>query len=150
MKYPNTISIAALLLCASLSLPAGAGEPPLARTFKDPDLQWAPCPTVFPAGCEIAVLHGDPARPNADVFFKVPSGYSIPHHWHTSAERMTVVSGRLRVEYDGHAPVALDVGSYAYGPPAAPHAGECLSEDPCILFIAFEAPVDVQTGPVPR
>lgn len=33
------------------------------------------------------------------------------------------------------------------GPAGAPHTGECLSKEPCVLFIAFEGPVDVQTKP---
>lgn len=140
-------ALSTLPLVLVVSLQAGAGETPLARTIQDPALQWGPCPSVFPAGCEIAVLHGDPAQPNADVFFKVAPGYSIPHHWHTSAERMTLVSGRLRVTYDGHEPATLEAGTYAYGPAGAPHTGECLSKEPCVLFIAFEGPVDVQTGP---
>ena len=138
--------LAGLALLAALPTQAGSGETPLALTFNDPALQWGPCPSVFPAGCEIAVLHGNPAEPNADVFFKVAPGYSIPHHWHTSAERMTLVSGQLRLTYDGHDPVTLDVGTYAYGPSGAPHTGECLSKEPCVLFIAFEGPVDVQTA----
>ncbi|HEX9206843.1 MAG TPA: cupin domain-containing protein [Steroidobacteraceae bacterium] len=138
--------VATLAAIASLPCAAGPGDVPLARTSADPALQWGPCPAVFPAGCQIAVLHGDPAAPNADVFFKVAPGYAIPHHWHTSAERMTLVSGRLRVTYDGHDPSVLEVGTYAYGPAGAPHTGECLSTQPCVLFIAFEGPVDVQTG----
>jgi len=140
-------ALSMLPLVLGLSHQAGAGESPLARTIQDPALEWGPCPSVFPAGCEIAVLHGDPAQPNADVFFKVGPGYSIPHHWHTSAERMALVSGRLRVTYDGHEPATLEVGTYAYGPAGAPHTGECLSKEPCVLFIAFEGPVDVQTRP---
>ena len=146
IKTRVATALSTLPLVLGLSHQAGAGETPLARTIKDPALQWGPCPSVFPAGCEIAVLHGDPAQPNADVFFKVGPGYSIPHHWHTSAERMTLVSGQLRVTYDGHDPVTLEVGSYAYGPARAPHTGECLSKEPCVLFIAFEGPVDVQTA----
>lgn len=144
-RFAAALSTLTLFLC--LSHQAGAAEAPLTRTIKDGALQWGPCPSVFPAGCELAVLHGDPAQPNADVFFKVAPGYSIPHHWHTSAERMTLVSGRLRVTYDGHEPATLEVGTYAYGPAGAPHTGECLSKEPCVLFIAFEGPVDVQTKP---
>ncbi|MDX1753335.1 MAG: hypothetical protein R3259_09135 [Salinimicrobium sediminis] len=31
------------------------------RTIDDKDLQWGPCPDFMPNGCEIAILHGDPA-----------------------------------------------------------------------------------------
>ena len=79
-------------------------EVPLVLTPTDPQLKWDPCPSLFPKGCEIAVLHGDPARPNADVFLKVPANYTMPPHWHTSAERMVLVSGKLQVEYRGRGP----------------------------------------------
>lgn len=131
-------------LCAAV-VPAHAQpplEPALARTALDPGLEWGPCPAFFPEGCSIAVLHGDPAQPNADIFFKVPPGYAIPAHWHTSAERMVLVSGRLRVSYEGQDEVVLDAGDYAYGPAERVHEGACDAGESCVLFIAFEAPVD--------
>ena len=133
----------ALTLMLSLSAwQAGAGELALAAQVDDPALEWGPCPEFFPAGCRIAVLHGDPAKPNADVFFQVPGQYDLPKHWHSSAERMVLVTGELDVTYDGQSTVHLKPGMYAYGPPKAPHDGRCVSEAPCTLFIAFEQPVD--------
>ena len=61
----------------------------------------------MPAGCGLAVLHGDPAKPNADVFLKLPANAAIPEHWHTSAERMVLVAGELSVTYKGQAKVVL-------------------------------------------
>lgn len=121
---------------------ASAQEPALAYTFKDPQLQWGPCPPFLPAGCEIAVLHGDPSLPNVDIFFKVPAGSMIPSHTHTSAERMVLVSGQMEVTYEGQPPVTLGVGSYAYGPASKPHTATCAEGAACVLFIAFEAPLD--------
>jgi hypothetical protein len=42
-----------------------------------------PLPEFMPAGCELAVLQGDPGEHNADVFFKLPGGTTAPHQWHT-------------------------------------------------------------------
>ena len=142
--YPTCAAV--LAIAAAFASPAALADAPLAMTMNDPSLNWGPCPSVFPAGCEIAVLHGDPAAPNADVFFKVPPNYAIPHHWHSSAERMVLVSGELHVTYDGHDTDILKPGMYAYGPAAAPHRADCKDAGPCVLFIAFEGPVDVQTG----
>ena len=131
------------LTCSSLVAETTAQERALARTYSDADLQWGPCPDFIPAGCEIAVLHGDPAQENADIFFKVPGGnFTVPHHRHTSAERMVLVAGELHVRYDGQEPVVLKPGTYAYGPAELPHTGICTSSGPCVLFIAFEQPVD--------
>src|SRR5687767_13229936 len=91
---------------ANAAAPSG-GEPALARAAADPDLQWGPCPEGMPEGCGIAVLHGDPAKPNADIFLRVPGGAAIPPHAHSSAERMILVSGELEVKYQGTPPAML-------------------------------------------
>jgi quercetin dioxygenase-like cupin family protein len=117
-------------------------EPALTWTANDGQLEWGPCPPFLPAGCGIAVLHGDPAKDNLDVFFKVPAKSSLPLHWHTSAERMVLVAGELHVTYDGQKTAVLEPGTYAYGPAKRPHEGFCASAVPCVLFIAFESPLD--------
>lgn len=119
-----------------------ADEPAIARTADDATLQWGDCPDFLPAGCSIAVLHGDPAEPNSDILFKVPAKSEIPLHTHTSAERMVLISGELQVTYKGQEPVRLTPGSYAYGPAGREHAGICVSDVSCVLFIAFESALD--------
>jgi quercetin dioxygenase-like cupin family protein len=114
----------------------------LVKTVEDADLKWGPCPPFMPNGCSIAILHGDPSKENLDVFFKVPANSNIPNHWHNSAERMILVSGELEVKYQGEKPRTLKVGSYAYGPAKKPHTAKCGNAGPCILFIAFEEPLD--------
>ena len=137
---------AALAACAKTTATenpaADAAEPALAISAASPDLAWGPCPPNFPAGCEIAALHGDLAGVNADIFLRVPSGYKIPPHRHTSAERMVLVSGELKVTYKGQAAQTLRVGDYAYGPANMPHDAACLSSGSCTLFIAFESAID--------
>ena len=120
---------------------AADSEPPLAIAAAA-DLDWGQCPAGMPEGCQIAVLHGDPARPNADIFLKVPAGSAIAPHWHSSAERMMLVAGSLAVQYQGSAETVLEPGTYAFGPARLPHKADCRSAEPCILFIAFEGPVD--------
>lgn len=117
---------------------------PITRTVASVT-QWGPCPSIFPTGCQIAVLNGDPSKPNADVFLRVPSGYTIPSHSHTSAERMILVEGRLRVRYKGAAAANLTPGEYAYGPAGLPHDARCSGGKSCTLFIAFEGPVDAMS-----
>jgi mannose-6-phosphate isomerase-like protein (cupin superfamily) len=121
---------------------APAQEQALTWTADDPQLKWVPCPPFLPKGCGIAVLHGDPARDNVDVFFRVPAKSIIPLHWHTSAERMVLVAGELHVTYDGQKKAVLKPGTFAYGPAKRPHKGFCASAVSCVLFIAFESPLD--------
>lgn len=146
-KFPRTATSVLLLFCCEMAMAQDAPVATvLAKTFEDASLKWGPCPSFLPDGCSIAVLHGDPAQPNADIFFKVPGKSKIARHWHTSAERMVLVSGELQVTYDGQKPTVLTPGSYAYGPAKLPHEATCASKDPCVLMIAFESPVDAFPG----
>ena len=156
MAYPIISSgrLGAVLFCLAVFVCSFAlaqetkQEQALFFTVDDPALDWGPCPEFLPDGCEIAILNGDPSRENADIFFKVPGNSVIPRHWHTSAERMILISGELHLEYDGQETAILKPGGYAYGPAKLPHQGFCAEGDPCVLFIAFELPIDAM--PVER
>lgn len=121
---------------------ATAGEKALVISHSDNQLQWSPCPDFIPKGCEMAVLQGDPARENLDIFFKVPGDFHIPYHKHTSQERMVLVSGTLEVIYDDHEKATINTGEYAYGPAQLPHSAYCHKGDDCVLYIGFVAPLD--------
>ncbi len=140
MQARNLTSSLVLTTLLATSSAALAQEQALALTAHD--VKWGPCPAFMPKDCALAVLHGDPSKPNADVFLKVPGKSTIPMHTHTSAERMMLVAGELHVTYEGQKMSVLKAGSYAYGPAKKPHKATCASAKPCMLFIAFEGPVD--------
>lgn len=140
MQYALFASLVLVGTCAAAETPAA--EPPLSFTPGDPRLQWGPCPPFMPEGCAIAVLHGDAAKHNADIFFRVPAKASIPPHWHSSPERIVVVAGEVHIGYEGAEKIVLKPGSYAYGPAHRTHTGYCAGETPCVMFVAFELPVD--------
>ena len=144
------IALMGALGACSTAVAQRASEVAFARSASDSTLQWGGCPPIFPAGCQIAVLHGDPAKPNADIFLRVPGGMELANHTHTSAERIILVSGELRVQYQGQTAVTLRAGDYAYGPAGLPHTAKCLSAGPCTLFIAFEQAVDAHPLPMAK
>ena len=55
-----------------------------------------------------------------------------------SRDRLSHIDARLSYG------VLLEPGTYAYGPAGMPHRGTCAAGDQCVLFIAFEGPVDAQ------
>ena len=147
MRHHTGLSMA---FAAALALAGADGlqaqERATAQAVDDAALEWGGCPGFMPEGCRIAVLHGAPSEPDADIFYRVPGGAEIPRHWHSSPERMVLVEGQLRVSYDGQDPVTLEPGVYGYGPAQKPHAATCLSDGPCTLFIAFTKPIDAFEG----
>jgi quercetin dioxygenase-like cupin family protein len=55
---------------------------------------------------------------------------------------MILISGEMEVTYDGEKTQTLKQGTYAYGPANKPHMAKCGDAGPCVLFIAFEKPLD--------
>jgi quercetin dioxygenase-like cupin family protein len=142
MMGRRVFGIGVALLALAPAAAQGGNERPMAINKADKALAWGGCPPIYTGECALAVLQGDPAKPNADVFLKVGGGTVLHNHTHSSAERMILVSGQLRVAYAGAGPATLAPGDYAYGPAGAPHEAICLSREPCVLFIAFETAVD--------
>ncbi len=90
-------------------------------------IAWQPT-NLLPPGVQIAVSEGDPAKPGFfTVRLKVPDGYRFPAHWHSDAERVTVLSGTLYLGLgDGSnkaAAVPLAAGTYSSMPPKTAHFG---------------------------
>lgn len=150
-----SMALASAALAQTSAKPSSASaakDAPVAKSADDKSLPWGPAPAFMPKGTELTVLHGDPSKKNADVLLRVPAGATIPDHTHTSAERMILISGELHVTYAGQtAPLVMKAGGYAYGPAKLAHHATCASSVPCVLFIAFEGPVDaLPTAPVKK
>ena len=61
-------------------------------------MNFGPVPPVLPPGAEFAVLSGDPSkRGHFVVAIRGPQGYTVPPHWHSTDEHVTVLSGRFLV-----------------------------------------------------
>src|SRR6516165_5427131 len=61
-------------------------------------VQWQPAPPILPAGAQITVLEGNPAEKGPVVMrLKFPANCTIPPHWHSRTERLTVLSGTFNV-----------------------------------------------------
>jgi len=103
-------------------------------------LEWLNCPDFLP--CKFAVLHGQLGGDNMDVFLKFPSKAKIPFHTHTSAEHMVMISGEFHTTYQGQEKAILKSGDFAYGPAQLPHDGFCASNIECVMFVAYEKPLD--------
>jgi len=124
------------------AVPPVTGGPAFTWDYNDPSIEWGPCPEFMPDGCELAVIQGNPAENNADVLLKLLPNTTIAEHWHTSTERMVLLAGEFSVDYKGQEPVTLVPGTYAYGPAGLAHEAHCMDDGECVLFIAFEDPVD--------
>jgi ketosteroid isomerase-like protein len=89
-------------------------------------MKWGDAPPSVPAGAKMAVVAGDPSKPEPFTLrLQMPANYRIPAHWHPTDERVTVLSGTLSVgmgkTFDQAALKDLPSGGHAVLPATMPH-----------------------------
>ncbi len=92
---------------------------------KASDIKFHPAPG-FPKGAQIVLLRGDLSKAEPyTIRFKLPDGFVIPAHWHTTDEEVTVLAGTLNVgmgdKVDKSQSTALAAGGYQIVPAMAHH-----------------------------
>jgi ChrR Cupin-like domain len=137
------------LASAALSLTFSAG-PIVAQSthvvVPADKVQWGPAPPALPAGAQIAVLEGNPAEKGAVTLrLRLPANYNIPAHWHSMAERVTVLSGTFHVgmgdKLDRQASQTLEPGGFVLLPAMMHHFG--WTTTPTVVQINLEGPFDI-------
>lgn len=81
-------------------------------------VKWMDAPPFLPKGAKLAVLVGDPSKPEPfTIRLQMPNGYKIPPHTHPTDEHVTVLSGTFRAAmgttWDDKALGDFAPGSYA-------------------------------------
>lgn len=74
-------------------------EAPVAHVLVAPaSLKWGDAPPNLPAGAKLAVVAGDPSKPEPFVIrLQVPAGYKVAPHWHPTAEQVTILAGSAAI-----------------------------------------------------
>jgi quercetin dioxygenase-like cupin family protein len=93
--------------------------------FKANDILFHPAPG-FPKGAQIVLIRGDLSKAEPyTIRFKLPDGFVIPSHWHSTDEELTVLTGTLNVgagdKVDKSQSTALPAGSYQLVPAKVHH-----------------------------
>jgi quercetin dioxygenase-like cupin family protein len=109
-------------------------------------VQFAPGPDVLPPGAQIAVLEGNPAEKGPITLrLRFPANYKIPAHWHSMAERVTVLSGSFFIgagdKFDREATQELAPGGYVSLPAQMRHFAWAAT--PTVVQINLEGPFDI-------
>lgn len=150
--------IVAFLLIA-LSLAAGAvaaeqkqGASTPKQIMLTPDeLLWRPGPAEIP-NSEVAIVEGNPQKAEYFVMrIKLPAGTRIAPHYHEKVERVTVISGgiRLAMGTTQDNPKALPAGSYFAISPKVVHNAWCEGET--VLQVSTRGPWSLKSvGPAEK
>ena len=106
---------------------SGKSDVGMSHSVIMPDaVKWGPAPSFMPPGSQLAVMRGDPTKKGLFIIRgKLPDGYTIPPHWHSTVENVTVLSGIFNVgmgdkldKSKGH---ALAPGGFFSAPPRMSH-----------------------------
>ncbi|HEX7898019.1 MAG TPA: cupin domain-containing protein [Planctomycetota bacterium] len=127
------------ILAAVAVFPCAAQEPVVTKAA---DVKWGPHPSV--PGAFSAVQSGDPSKGACVVMMKFPKGATIPAHFHTASEVVTVVSGTAVFgageKVDLSKGVELGAGSFIQVPSKSPHWA--FAKEDFIITVNFSQAVD--------
>lgn len=101
-------------------------------------------------GADIAVLRGDLEKGEAEIVLRLPAGYKVRSHSHTSDELYLWLSGAFtliapdgaRSNFDG--PVFI-----SFPGNAPPHGLECGPDAACVMYLRYSRPFDILYPPEP-
>lgn len=106
------------------------------------DVQWGPHP--FIGGAKMAVQSGDPSKGPSVLLMKFPKGMTIPAHWHTATETVTVIGGvaLLGSGETVNAAKGTEVGpgSFAVIPGKNPHWA--IAKEELVISVALDKAAD--------
>lgn len=106
------------------------------------DVKWGPHP--FIEGAKMAVQSGDPSKGPSVLLMKFPKGMTIPAHWHTATETVTVVSGVALLgsgeTVDAAKGTEVGSGSFAVIPGKNPHWA--IAKEEFVISVALDKAAD--------
>ncbi len=157
MKTTALYKTLAGLMLSTLTLPAamahelGSNMKPIAfgndQTIIDFDkVAWQPLDVEgLDPGVEIALIRGDLAKDGSEVVLKIPAGYHVAMHTHTSDETYIWLKGAYTlISEDGKKHSFRSGTGYISFPGNAPkHAITCDAEDYCLTYIKWSRPFDI-------
>jgi hypothetical protein len=116
------------------------------KVLNPSDLQWGDVPPGLPPGAKMAVINGDPNKPGPfTARLQSPAGYVVKPHTHPTVERLTVISGTLRIgmgsKFDEVAMRDLGPGGYVVLPAGMQHFAK--SKTDSIIQIDSEGPFQI-------
>ena len=106
------------------------------------DVEWTPLVEGAEDGPAVALLSGDLDAGPFRALLRWPGGYSADLHRHTAGYTGVVLQGiAAHGARSGHLQ-RVEAGGYWIQPAGEPHGNACVSEAACILYVAFDGPLD--------
>lgn len=102
-------------------------------------------------GAEIALLRGDLSKDGSESILRLPPGYVVRNHTHTSDELYLWIKGAFTLIGEDGKSVPFKGPAYISFPGnAPPHKIVCGEKEACLFYLKFSRPFDIKyaaTGP---
>ena len=147
MKTQRFLSRIALFVLASIgssgqALAQNKPTPTASPIFIDTQsAQWQACEGL--PGCKFVPLRGNAKREASEAMFQLGAGVIFPKHWHTSAEHVVVLQGRLSMNLENGERYSVGPGAFLYNPGGMIHWGDCAPGAACVYYVYDDQPYDV-------
>ncbi len=135
-----------ILVAIAVTAPEKAATTTEHKVISPSEVQWADAPPSLPPGAKMAVLDGDPNKAGSfTIRMKAPGGYKIAPHTHPTAERVTVISGSMKIgmgdKLDEASAQEMGPGSFVLLPAGMKHYA--ISNGESIIQISSEGPFQI-------
>jgi len=154
MKYVTLlcgVAIVALVANVSAIHEPGSDKNPLSfgddQTIVDLDkVVWGPLEVEgLSPGAEIAVIRGDLAKDHSESVVRLPAGYALRSHTHTSDELYVWISGRFTlIAHDGTETEFRGPAYISFPGNAPTHGIKCGDKEPCLFYLRYSRPFDIK------
>lgn len=152
LKKGNLLWIAAVTCIAGgLTTAAFAGGSKQSTIVSYQDAKFAPFDPSNPAGPQVAVLSGNPAKGASVVLLKLKKG-AAPLHTHSSEYQATLIQGTTKHWDKGQESKdakPLSPGSYWKQPGKQVHGDECLTDE-CLIVVVWAGKMDFKVADAPK
>ena|SRR5438552_2530141 len=135
-----------ILVAIAVTAPENAATTSEHKVISPSEIQWGDAPPSLPPGAKMAVLDGDPNKAGSfTIRMKAPAGYKIAPHTHPTAERVTVISGSVKIgmgdKLDEASAREMGPGSFVMLPAGMKHFATSSAES--IIQINSEGPFQI-------
>lgn len=126
--------------------PGSAAHASMLTVGSGAEIKWMAGPPGLPKGAEMAVLAGNPGKPGLFIVrARTPDGWIVPPHWHSQAENVTVLQGKIHLgsgsQLDKSKTQPVSAGGFFSMPAKMQHF--VLTEGQTIIEISGEGPFDI-------
>ena len=96
-------------------------------------------------GAEIAVIRGALDKDHSESVVRLPPGYFVANHTHTSDELYVWLSGSFTlISHDGKETEFNGPAYISFPGNAPPHALKCGTKEPCLFYLRYSRPFDIK------